>query len=238
MARKKKTDESGGAVVFLIFILIAALATITVVVAVIYCIVLPLAWLMYSSTVRKFPEALSSKMFVSTREESRTIVLYEKQLADERRELKSHRSDGKGLNQRIDGSYDERSSTGKYLNSAISGAESQIDFLDNELEKLRSYRNERLNHFVKEHSLAKAWRKAAVIFLFSVMVFLFFQPDWFVILNTLLNEQTWIHAPYGWTKLWGVITVSAIFSGVVRVLGKIYFQKNYKFFDLIGKMND
>jgi hypothetical protein len=225
MARKKKTDESGGAVVVLIMILIAALATIAVVVTAIYCIVLPLSWLMYVLTVREFPVALSSKMFISTREESRTIVLYEKELADERRELKSYLSDGKGLNQRNDGSFDERSSKGKYLNSAISSAESQIDFLEDELLKLKSYRNERLNHFVKEHSLAKAWTKAAIAFLLSSVVFSFFQPDWFVYLSTLINDKTWIQAPFGWPKLWGVLTVAATLSFTVRLLGKTYFQK-------------
>jgi outer membrane biosynthesis protein TonB len=216
---RKKSNDSAGAVGFL---LLAALATLITLASAFYGIVLLVAWNFYARKSSRIQTVNSVGYFMPTRQESRQIAELEKAVADARSELKSLQSQGQGLSLRSDGEYDERSSVGKRLNRETGAAFSEERSLVLELDEVRNYRYARLNRYLEIKVGAASWKRAGIAYVIAIPFFFIARPDWVVGLSEFLNKSGWLGTFKAIPLLWGVLAAAAFVSLIVQQAIRLY----------------
>lgn len=220
MARKKSNDNAGALGV----LLFAALATLITFASAVYGAVVLVAWNYYNRKSRSIPDALSDGFFIATRAESRRIAALDKALADERKNLASLESEGRGLKRRNDDEFDERSGLGKRLNHELSASRASERGLVIDMAELRNYSYQRRSHYLGIKVGAASWSKAGIAYITAALCFAIYTPEWVAGLNQFLNNSGWLGQIKFIPMLWGILAAAAFVSLAFQQAARLYFK--------------
>lgn len=220
MARKKSNDNAGALGV----LLFAALATLITFASAVYGAVVLVAWNYYNRKSRSIPDALSDGFFIATRAESRRIAALDKALADERKNLVSLESEGRGLKRRNDDEFDERSGLGKRLNHELSASRASKRGLVIDMAELRNYSYQRRSHYLGIKVGAASWNKAGIAYITAALCFAIYTPEWVAGLNQFLNNSGWLGQIKFIPMLWGILAAAAFVSLAFQQAARLYFK--------------
>jgi hypothetical protein len=216
MARNSKSKDSAGALGFVLLLLVA---TLLVFLAMFYGVIVFIASFNFRRNLARLPVATSNRLFVPTREEARAIADADERLKQEKLDLQTLKSQGRGLTKRNDGAFDERNSAGKDLNENLRLCKAEIADLQSSLQELRAYRSERFHHYVNAVVKARSWNQATLAYVVALIGFMVVTPQWVVGLAGFLSRNSWVGPIASVPLLWGVMTAAAMVSVAVLGLG-------------------
>ncbi len=220
MARRRRKQGNAGE-----GLILKAFVTIFTFLVMIGSFLLFAAWWYFERKSRTLPKPNSIDYFAHTADEINKLNQQQGRLNTIYNRLDQINCEGKSLNKRKDGMYNERSKKGKQFNLEITQLIPKADKFEQEIADIESLPDKRLSDWAFYSAMPLALRLSVIFYVVSFMLFLWLQPTWIMQLSGMLQKLSLFDFYSSFPIAYGASVGSLICSLIVLVISFLNYKQ-------------
>lgn len=217
MSGRRRKDKGANPIVLLVM---SVLGFLILALTVIGIVALYGAWIYYEKRARRMPTSLSDVKASHTIKEKVHLRALNIEAAKLSTRLEELQVQGKKVNRRKDGAFDERSQLGKQLNADIPEVEEKLDEVTAQLDEIEDAPRARIREWISVKSSLYALRYTSLSYPLICIFALYTKQEGVKKISHIVENN--VGSPlFGIENLYGALTASLLVSGILFALAKI-----------------